>query len=145
LKYGKRRITFYRNIIQNLNDWKVNKKVREIINNDEISVKIKFKCDENGNGIFNIEEFIGNTIKKNDRSICKTIKEFMEKFPNLIEYETKLNANIFDIQKKLEFPENIDKYIKIITNNLNNRKENSSSCFLLFYRFWLLLFLTMTS
>ena len=57
LKYGKRRITFYRNIRQNLNDWKVNKKVREIINNDEISVKIKFKCDENGNGIFNIKEF----------------------------------------------------------------------------------------
>ena len=128
LKYGRKKIIFYKNIIKNLNDWNVNINVREIINNYKIPVKIIFKYGENENGIFKIKEYKENKIninKKSDGIICNTIREFIQNFPNLVEYENKMNANIFYIQKELKFPEKINEYINIIIKNLNNQKENT--------------------
>ena len=128
LKYGRKKITFYKNIIKNLNDWNVNINVRDIINNYKIPVKILFKYDENANGIFIIKEIKENKLninKKSEGITCNTIREFIQNFPNLVEYEDKMNVNIFKVQKELKFPEKINNYINIIIKTLNNTKDNA--------------------
>ena len=39
-----------------------------------------------------------------------TIEEFLKKFPNLVKYQENQDADIFEIQENLNFPEQIAKY-----------------------------------
>ena len=53
--------------------------------------------------------------------MCLTIDEFIKKFPNLIQYERLIDANIFEIQRELEFCSKINSYLNIVKNNLDKK------------------------
>ena len=83
--------------------------------------------------IFEINE---SNIKEKDRSslerikkyeknkevrLCLTIDSFMKKFPDLMEYQDKLNLDVFKIQKDLKFPEKIKSYFNQVSQILEKK------------------------
>ena len=56
--------------------------------------------------------------KTNKLKLCLTIENFPKKFPNLVKYQEMQDADIFEIQNKLKFPEQIQKYIELIRKYL---------------------------
>ena len=126
IKYARRKILYYKNIVKNLKDFSFNKEVTKIINEILIPINIKFQYNENEPSIFEIKEYklkAKNSNKekntnKNKKYDCNTIKEFTENFPNLTELENLMDVNIFDIQKRLKFPEKLNEYMQIIEKKL---------------------------
>ena len=130
---------FYKENQKLLIDIILKEKVKEIIHNEFVPVKIKFSWNERDNGTFNIEQSNfklkdkDNKEKIKDYQIGKkvmlafTIKEFIRKFPNLRIYQDYNDADIFELQKQLNFQENLEKYFEIIFThieaniNLNNK------------------------
>ena len=53
-----------------------------------------------------------------------TINQFIKKFPNIVIYQELQDVDIFEIQKNLEFSKNINKYIEIISENINEEHRN---------------------
>ena len=53
-----------------------------------------------------------------------TIKKIIKKLTNIIIYQELQDVDIFEIQKNLEFSQNINKYIKIISENINEDHKN---------------------
>ena len=87
-----------------------------------IPVDIRFDYDSNENGYFTIDETklkekdLFNDDKRtkyektNKLKLCLTIENFPKKFPNLVKYQEMQDADIFEIQNKLHFPEQIQKF-----------------------------------
>ena len=122
LKFAKKGKIYYEESRKILNDIKINEETKKIIENELIPFEIKFYLDED-NVKENIFEINPSNIKEKDRSsienikkyeiknnviLCLTIDIFSKKFPNLLEYQDKLNSDIFKIQKNLKFPEKIN-------------------------------------
>ena len=55
IKYARRKILYYKNIVKNLKDFSFNKEVTKIINEILIPINIIFKYNENGQSIFEIK------------------------------------------------------------------------------------------
>ena len=135
LDFCERGKIYYKENQNILNDIKLKEEVREIIKNEFIPVKIKFSLNEDEKGVFQIEP--SNFKKRDKESLEKkiiqesskkyifvyTIENFTKKFPNLIVYEDYFDADIFQIQKNLNFPENIDKYFNIVFNALESNEN----------------------
>ena len=127
LKFANRSKMYYKNCIKLLEDIKSNEDIRKIITELYIPVEIKFHYDsKEEKGLFNIdiskfkekdfnnEEKIKKYENSNKIKLCPNIKSFTEKFPNLVRYQTMQDVDIFDMQEKLKFPQQIYKYIDII-------------------------------
>ena len=136
LKFANRSKIYYQKSLDLLEDIKSNEEIRNIINTLYIPVDIKFEYD-NDNGIFSIED---SKFKEKDQTneekkfkyeksnkvkLCLTIESFPKKFPNLVKYQEMQDADIFDIQEKLKFPEAIGKYIELIKENLKKMSINN--------------------
>ena len=136
LKFANRSKIYYEKSLDLLEDIKSNEEIRNIINTLYIPVDIKFEY-ENDNGIFSIED---SKFKEKDQTneekkikyeksnkvkLCLTIENFPKKFPNLVKYQEMQDADIFDIQEKLKFPEAIAKYIDLIKENLKRMNINN--------------------
>jgi len=136
LKFANRSKIYYQKSLDLLEDIKSNEEIRNIINTLYIPVDIKFEY-ENDNGFFSIEDSKfkekdqGNEEKKikyeksNKVKLCLTIESFPKKFPNLVKYQEMQDADIFDIQEKLKFPEAIGRYIELIKENLKKMSINN--------------------
>jgi hypothetical protein len=97
-----------------------------------IPVDIRFDYDSNENGYFLIDETklkekdLFNIEKRtkyektNKLKLCLNIESFPKKFPNLVKYQEMQDADIFEIQEKLKFPEQIQKYIDLIRKSLKS-------------------------
>ena len=135
LDFTERGKTFYIENQKLLMDIQIKENVQEIINEDFIPVKINFSWNEEGNGIFQIEscnfkEKDKNNIDKiidyeNSRKVklALDIGTFITKFPDLIAYQEYQDANIIEIQQKLCFPENLNKYFEIVFTHLESNPK----------------------
>ena len=121
---------YYQQSLTLLEDIKYNEQIRKIMTQIIIPVDIRFDYDSNENGYFTIDEtklkekdlFNDDKRTKYEKSnklkLCLTIENFPKKFPNLVKYQEMQDADIFEIQNKLHFPEQIQKYIELIRKYL---------------------------
>ena len=136
LRYAKRGKTYYEDLKMLLNDIKLNEDAKLIIEKEFIPVEIRFFMDEEDedNSEFQIAP---SNFKEKDRDnkekikdieiskkkrICITIDDFTKKFPNLVKYQELQDADIFEIQKKLEFPTQINTYLNLVNSALEKKK-----------------------
>ena len=120
IQLAKEKLTNYQNINKDLDEFKLNNDSRKIIKDNKINVDVIFKYEKEADDFFKIK-ISNNKINKYQekyKKSCTNIKEFINEFPNLIIYEDRNDVNIFDLQKKLEFPKQIKGYFKIIENDL---------------------------
>ena len=140
LEFAERGKIFYKENQMFLNDINLNEEIKEIIQKEFIPVKMKFNWNEENNGIFEIESI---NFKEKDRDnlekiksfekskkviLALTIEQFTKKFPNLLVYQELQDLDIFKMQEKLNFPDNIGKYFEIVFNHLEmnpNLKKHS--------------------
>ena len=132
LKFANRSLMYYQQSLTLLEDIKYNEQIRKIMTQIIIPVDIRFDYDSNENGYFTIDETklkekdLFNDDKRtkyektNKLKICLTIESFPKKFPNLVKYQEMQDADIFEIQEQLKFPEQIQKYIDLIKKYLKN-------------------------
>jgi hypothetical protein len=132
LKFANRSLMYYQQSLTLLEDIKYNEQIRRIMTQIVIPVDIRFDYDSNENGYFSIDEtklkekdlFNDDKRAKYEKSnklkLCLTIENFPKKFPNLVKYQEMQDADIFEIQQRLHFPEQIQKYIDLIRKYLRN-------------------------
>ena len=132
LKFANRSLMYYQQSLTLLEDIKYNEQIRKIMTQIIIPVDIRFDYDSNENGYFSIDETklkekdLFNDDKRikyeksNKLKLCMNIENFPKKFPNLVKYQEMQDADIFDIQEKLKFPDQIQKYIELIRKYLKN-------------------------
>ena len=147
-KYIQRRKKYYDNTLQHLVNIKLNEETKDIIERCIISVDIIFdikeeQLEENLENNLPIGEFDIIMSEKMDKKKikeyekkkikirrCPTIEVFTKKFPNLVKYQEMQDADILEIQQKLNFPAKLVDYFNIIKQVLEIRKiggENSNS------------------
>ena len=121
IKKAKKNIEYYQNISRKFEDMKLNEEVRRIVDNYEIIVNIYLKYEGTKNDVFKIQT-------KNDKALkdyknhCKTIKDFIKKFPNLNIYTNNMETNVYKIQNELNFAEELIKYFQIVENSLKKQQ-----------------------
>ena len=142
LKYARRFKYYYEESKTLLNDIKLNEETKSIIENEFIPFEIKFYLNgESENGEFKLSS---SSFKEKDRDnfdkikdyekskkvrLCLTIDEFTKKFPNLVKYQEFQDADIFEIQKKFDFPLKLNQYfenVKISLYKKNSQRESKS-------------------
>ena len=132
IDFAERGKLFYKENQKFLLDIKLNEEVKQIIHNEFIPVRIKFNLSD---GIFKIEqsnfkekdkdhlEKIASYEKSKKITLALTIEQFTKKFPNLLMYQEYIDTDIFSVQSKLNFPENLGTYFDIVFDRLE-KKEN---------------------
>ena len=135
LEFAERGKIFYKENQKFLNEIKIKAEVRKIIYNEFIPVSIKFSWNDNKKGILQIErtnfkikdkdnkEKINSYQNSKKLILALTIDDFTEKFPNLRIYQKYQDDNIFKIQEKLNFAENLEKYFDIVFNYIESPKQ----------------------
>ena len=130
LKFANRSLIYYQQSLTLLEDIKYNEQIRKVMTEIIIPVDIKFNYEGPDSGHFSIDETklkekdILNDDKRakyektNKLKMCLTIESFPKKFPNLVRYQEMQDADIFEIQEQLKFPEQIQKYIDLIRKYL---------------------------
>ena len=135
LKFAKRGSNYYEETRKLLVDIKLNQETNTIIETESIPVEIKFFFDEeNEDGKF---EIFPCNMKEKDRTncqkikeyekskktkVCLTIEDFTKKFPNLVKYQELQDADIFEIQKNLDFAPKINNYLNLVKSTLEKKK-----------------------
>ena len=135
LKFAKRGSNYYEETRKLLIDIKLNQETNVIIEKESIPVEIKFFFDEeNEDGQFEIfpcnmkekDRTNSQKIKEYEKSkktkVCLTIEDFTKKFPNLVKYQELQDADIFEIQKNLEFAPKINNYLNLVKSTLEKKK-----------------------
>ena len=149
MKYTKRVVNYYKESEKLLNDINLNEICKKIIETEPIPVEMKFFYEEEKKGFFEIYasnfklkekdktnikdpvflEKIKSYEKSKKARLCLTIEDFTKKFPNLVKYQELQDADIFEMQKNLHFPEMIGKYFDIIAKHLKiNSEKNMVIC-----------------
>ena len=135
LNYIEKEKKNYEEIFNILKDLELNEKVKYIVENDFIPVKISFNHDEH-NKFFDITKL---TIKKeeftkkensanNDNSktyikYCHSIKTFIDNFPDFAIFQEKQDIDILELQKNISVPEKLKQYFfSIIREHLTSQK-----------------------
>ena len=131
---------YYEKNIEILEDYELNQEVNKIIKEYFIPIDIKFEFENDSEkDIFSInqsqfkekekynEEKKRKYEKLNKVKLCINIENFPKKFPNLVKYQEMQDADIFEIQKNLNMPSQINKYMDIIQENLISHKIRNSS------------------
>ena len=145
-KFGKKMKSYFSNIKNILQDIKLNISINKIIETEEINVKIYFKYNDEKKELNIYQEdkgdkqldfldsfiFAGNNQKA---KLCKTITSFTNNFPDLNKYTAnKLDSlDIFEIQRKLNVPHQLNIFFNIIKdifkNNLNKEEKELNIIF----------------
>ena len=134
LKFAKRGKNYYEECKKLLDDIRLNQETKKIIEEEFIPVEIKFQFDEeNEEGKF---EICSCNFKEKDRhnadkikdfekakksKLCTTIVDFTKKFPNLVKYQELQDADIFEIQKNLDFSTKISGYLSLVKTTLEKK------------------------
>ena len=133
-KFGRKIKAYYNNKKEILDDINLNKGVNKIIENEAINVKIYFRYNDNKKELNIYQEDVGDRqldfldsfifVDSNTKAkSCKTIESFTKYFPDLNRYTSKANNSIFDIQKQLKVPYNLNIFFNIIKNYLKIGKK----------------------
>ena len=106
---------YYEEILKNIKDLELNKKVKSIIEKDNIPVKINFNY-KGGNKVFRIHKetkksgFKGLFKKETNERPCNSIKSFINNFPDFSILEDRQNINILELEEILLVPQNLKEY-----------------------------------
>ena len=136
-RFSKRRKDFYSHLKDVLIDINMNNKVNNIIEKDEINIKIYFKYDVDvENRKLNIYkedisekqlDFLNSFVFQEDKDVktCKTIKSFTNMFPDLNKYANSIieTKNVFDLQKELNVPKELNAFFDAVKNHLINTRK----------------------
>jgi len=133
-KFGRKIKAYYNNKKEILDDINLNKGVNKIIENENINVKIYFRYNDNKRELNIYQEDVGDrqldfldtfifVDSNNKAKSCKTIESFTKYFPDLNRLTSKSNNSIFDIQKELKVPNNLNVFFNIIKNYLKSGKN----------------------
>ena len=134
MRFSKRKKDFYSHLKDILIDINLNNKVNNIIENDEINIKVYFKYDNKKKlNIYKEDlserqlDFLNSFVFQDDKDVktCRTIKSFTNIFPDLNKYANdKVEMkNVFDIQRELNVPKEINELFNVIKNHLINVKK----------------------
>ena len=139
LKFGEKEKKYYEIIFNIFKDLELNEKVKIIVENDYIPVKITFNYDEQYRTIksFDIiksktkkKEFMRKESKANVKSNklytkrCHSIKIFIENFPDFCMLYRNKDIDILEIEKCLLIPEKLKQYFfSIIREHLISEKK----------------------
>ena len=133
VKLAQREKNYYDEINRITNNLFLNERVKKIVEEEFIPVKIFFNYNDDKKEFYftksktKEKEYAKKKAeKKVKRNFCKTIKSFTKKFPNLQLCDLKQN-DIFKIQKELNMPERLTQYLNLIEEHLISNKKVSSS------------------
>ena len=133
LKYIEKEKKYYDNYSHILKDLELNEKVKYIVENDFIPIKISFTYEDK-NKIFDIkkskrkqEDFKKNKSIDDKKSTninhCYSIQSFIECFPDFSIFQEKQDIDILELQKNLSVPEKLKEYFfTIIREHLTSQK-----------------------
>ncbi len=111
----------------------LNVEVNDIIEKDEINVKLFFKYNNEKKELNIYQEDMGDKqldfldsfifVDANQKAkLCKTIESFIRYFPDLNIYiDGKENKSVFDIEKELEMPHHLSTFFDIINSHLKKK------------------------
>ena len=140
LKHAEKEKKYYEKICNIFKDLELNEKVKIIVENDYIPVKISFNYDEQQKTFKSFDITISKSkkkefmkkenetnTKKNLSSIkkrCHSIKTFIENFPDFRKFYQNKDIGIIEIQKSLLIPEKLKQYFfTIIGEHLISEKK----------------------
>lgn len=118
------------NIIKNMT---LNEKVESISKSDNIEVGLLFHYDGD-NTVFNVcqkKSILDFNVIENDRlldveyKISNTIDSFIKNFPDFTTYQLRQDIDILEFEEKLQVPEQLFTYFKIVNNYLQRTKKYS--------------------
>jgi len=133
-KFGRRIKAYYNNKKEILDDINLNKEVNKIIENDQVNIKLYFKYNDEIRELNIYQEDVGDRqldfldsfifVDTNQRAkTCKTIEVFTKNFPDLNRFVVCGRDSLFDIQRELKVPENLNKFFDIIKKYLKYSKK----------------------
>ena len=145
-KFAKKIKAYYNNIKEITGDIYLNKRIKNIIENDEINIKLFFKYNDEKKELNIYQEDIGDKqldfldyfifVDPNQKArLCKTIESFTEAFPNLNSYlNFVIDENIFNIEKRLEVPKHLSNFFNIIKGHLKVKIEDEKQINIIYDR-----------
>ena len=133
-KFGRKIKAYYNNKKEILDDINLNKEVNKIIENDSVNMKIYFRYNDNKKELNIYQEDVGDKqldfldsfifVDSNSKAkTCKTIESFTKYFPDLNRFISKDRNSVFDIQRELKVPENLNIFFNVIKNYLKSGKK----------------------
>ena len=137
IKFVQKGILFYQDAKQSLIDILLNKKVINIVEKDPIKVELSFKYDQKKKrlkikplGVKEKQIYLldnADYTKKGLERVCGSVKDFCKHFPNLVELQSKhsLEADVFDLQLKLDIPGQLQIYFENVKDYLSKVKKIS--------------------
>ena len=139
LKYIDKEKLYFEQFFKDLKDLELNQKVKDIVENDFIPVKISFNYeDQNKN--FSIEKLkikeealLKKELKEISdnspihKSYCRTILSFIEKFPDFSVFQEKQDIDILELQKNLSLPKKLKEYFFSIIREYLTKEYNKEN------------------
>ena len=125
-----------------LKDLELNEKVKQIVVNDYIPIKIELNYN-NRNWLFDIkkskskkDELIKKEIKEKNNNLmkykkhCHSIQSFIDNFPNFLIFQETKNLDAIEIQRNFDVPEKLKQYLfpivhehLVINKKISNEKD----------------------
>ncbi len=117
----------------------LNEKVQSIIEKDIIPVEIQFKYNKKEKEL-NIEEkanikemqlnLLDNNLfddqKKKKKNICKTIKTFTKKFPDLVKSQQLYDRTLIEMEEEMKITEKLNSYFDIVKNHIQKNVSDEN-------------------
>ena len=135
VKFAKRVEINYEQTQKHILNIDLNEKVQKIIENEFIPVEIHYKYNKKEKE-FLIEEkpnlkesnldLLDNTILEEEsqkKNICRTIKLFTKRFPDLVKVQISYDKTLIDMDKEIKLNENLQKYFDIIKKKVEKQKN----------------------
>ena len=134
IKFIHKGILFYEETKQILIDILLNNKVTKIVEEQPIKVEVNFKYDSKKKKfkikklstkekqLFLLDSMVYDQSNKK-KKVSNTVKEFCKNFPNLTEYQEKQGIDCFEIQQKLDIPQQLQNYMNMIREYLSKNKK----------------------
>ena len=130
IKYTKKSIDYYNQLMKLIIDIDLNEKVNDIIENKRMPIEMEFKFSEEEKKFQlliptlaekQISDLFMGEINRN-RRICLNIEQFIKYFPNLSKIQSLRGIDILKEIKNMNITNTIDDYINYISNYLNKDK-----------------------
>ena len=130
IKYTRKSIEYYNQLMKLIIDIDLNEKVNDIIENKKIPIEMEFKFSEKDKkfqllmptlGEKQISDLFMGEINKNKR-ICLNIDQFIKYFPNIAKIQSLKGIDILKEIKQMNITKKLDDYINYISNTINKQK-----------------------
>ena len=133
-KFAKRVKINYENAYKHILNIDLNEKAQKIIENEFIPVEIHYKYNKKEKEFLieekpNIKEKEKNSLDileegREKKNICRTIKLFTKKFPDLVKSQISYDKNLTQMDEEMKINENLEKYFNIINKKIETDHKN---------------------